>query len=46
MLQRHKLWPHPLHADDKFDVGDIALEVLNDYDMSITGNACNNSSIC
>ena len=46
MLQRHKLWPHPLHMGDMFNIGEIKVEVLNDYDMSITDNACNNSSIC
>jgi len=45
-LIRHKVWRHPLKGGDMFDVDGVTVEVLNDYDLSETGNACNNSSIC
>ena len=45
-LQKFKYWPHPLKKGDVFDLGGLTIEVLNDYDLSVTRNACNNSSIC
>lgn len=45
-LQKFKYWPHPLKKGDVFDLGGLTVEVLNDYDLSVTRNACNNSSIC
>lgn len=46
MLQKHKVWPRPLNAGDTFDISGVSVEVLNGYDLTETGNACNNSSIC
>lgn len=45
-LQKHRFWPHPLKKGEIYDLGGLTFEVLNDYDLSITRNACNNSSIC
>ena len=45
-LQQHRYWPHPLKKGEVYDLGGLTFEVLNDYDLSITRNACNNASIC
>ncbi|RLD12203.1 MAG: hypothetical protein DRI44_01435 [Chlamydiae bacterium] len=33
------------HAGDTFDIDDVHIEILNDYDLAITRNCINNSSI-
>ncbi|MCK5851707.1 endonuclease/exonuclease/phosphatase family protein [bacterium] len=33
------------HAGDEFGIDDVHIEILNDYDLSITRNCINNSSI-
>lgn len=46
LVQARQLGPHPLKKGDMYDLGGLTFEVLNDYDLSIIRNACNNSSIC
>lgn len=47
LLARRKIRPLPLKKGDIFNLdGGTVFEVLNDYDLSITRDPCNNSSIC
>ena len=46
-LLKNKLYARPLKCGDVFDLGGgTTFEVLNDFDLTITANPVNNSSLC
>ena len=46
-LLKHRMYGRPLKSGDVYDLGGgTTFEALNDFDLSITANAVNNSSLC